>query len=56
MSDAAKLINNIASFSVDSEERTIQSTVSSDIYGEVLPDAWGSIDELDSNLKVAFFT
>ena len=38
--------------SADSEDQTVRSGTSSDYYGDVLPDAWGSIDEADENQNV----
>mmetsp|Transcript_7275 Transcript_7275/g.10825 ORF Transcript_7275/g.10825 Transcript_7275/m.10825 type:complete len:453 (+) Transcript_7275:87-1445(+) len=43
-----KNYSTLASLSVDSEDQTIQSSASSDIYGDILPSVWGSLDEAES--------
>ena len=50
MSEFEERINHtkfLNAASVDSEDQTIRSAASSDTYGDVLPDAWESLDAVD---------
>lgn len=42
-----------ATISADSEDQTIQSSTSSDMYGDILPSAWGSLDEAEALKNVS---
>jgi len=51
-----KANDNLTALSADSEDQTIQSSTSSDIYGDILPNAWGSLDEAEAFRNVRYFS